>query len=145
MDAMHVLSNCHVWGCPAFVLEPKLQKPGVKIPKWAPRFRCGVNLGFSRLHSTLVGLILNPLSGVISPQFHIVYDDLFSTVLATDKSEAMTRLWEDLLTLPNNRLQVALDQDDNPELEDHWLTDSELESKRQRVLDKSYYSKAHPP
>ena len=30
------LRNCHVWGCPAYVLEPKLQKPGVKIPKWAP-------------------------------------------------------------------------------------------------------------
>ena len=30
------LRNCHVWGCPTYVLEPKLQKPGVKIPKWAP-------------------------------------------------------------------------------------------------------------
>ena len=27
------LSNCHVWGCPTYVLDPKLQKPGVKIPK----------------------------------------------------------------------------------------------------------------
>ena len=40
---------------------------------------------------------------------------------------------------------MALDQDDDPELEDHWLTDSELESKRQRVLEKSYSPKAHPP
>ena len=130
MDTKHVLSCCHVWGCPAFVLEPKLQKPGVKIPKWAPRSRCGVNLGFSRLHSTLVGLILNPLSGVISPQFHVVYDDLFSTVFASDDTEESAELWEKLLTLPNNKLQVLLDQDDDPELEDHWLTDSELESKR---------------
>ena len=28
------LSNFHVWGCPTYVLEPKLQKPRVKIPKW---------------------------------------------------------------------------------------------------------------
>ena len=27
------LSNCHVWGCPTYFLEPKLQKPVVKIPK----------------------------------------------------------------------------------------------------------------
>ena len=30
-------SNCHVWGCPAYVLEPKLQKTGLNITKWAPR------------------------------------------------------------------------------------------------------------
>ena len=40
------LSNCHVWGCPTYVLEPKLQKPGVKIPKWDPRSRRGFNMGF---------------------------------------------------------------------------------------------------
>ena len=27
------LSNCHVWGCPIYVLEPKLQKLGVNISK----------------------------------------------------------------------------------------------------------------
>ena len=27
------LRNCHVWGCLTYVLEPKLQNPGVKIPK----------------------------------------------------------------------------------------------------------------
>ena len=27
------LSNYHVWGCPTYVLEPKLQKPVVKITK----------------------------------------------------------------------------------------------------------------
>ena len=42
------LSSCHVWGCPTYVLEPKLQKPGVKIPKWAPRSRRGVNMVFSK-------------------------------------------------------------------------------------------------
>ena len=40
------LSNFHVWGCPTYVLEPKLQKPGVKIPKWAPRSQRGVTMGF---------------------------------------------------------------------------------------------------
>ena len=44
------LNNCHVWGCPKYVLEPKLQKPGVKIPKWDPRSRRGFNMGFSKMH-----------------------------------------------------------------------------------------------
>ena len=61
------LSNCHVWGCPIYVLEPKLQKPGVKIPKWAPRSQRGVNMGFSKMHSTQVGLVINLLTGSISP------------------------------------------------------------------------------
>ena len=75
-DVQTTLSNLHVWGCPSFVLEPKLQKPGVKIPKWAPRSQQGHFMGFSKLHSTLIGLILNPHTGTISPQFHVVYDDL---------------------------------------------------------------------
>ena len=134
MDVKHVLSSCHVWGSPTFVLEPKLQKPGVKIPKWAPRSRCGVNLGFSRLHSTLVGLILNPHSGIISPQFHVVYDDLFTMVTSNGETEEVAKLWEKLLTLPNNCLQVLLDEDDDPYLEDHWLTEAEMQAKKQMIL-----------
>ena len=44
------LNNCHVWGCPTHVLETQLQKPGVKITKWDPRSRRGVNMGFSKMH-----------------------------------------------------------------------------------------------
>ena len=33
------LARSHVWGAPTYVLEPKLQKSGIKIPKWAPRSR----------------------------------------------------------------------------------------------------------
>ena len=44
------LSNCHVWCCPIYVLEPKFQKPGVKIPKWSPSSRIGVNMGFIEMH-----------------------------------------------------------------------------------------------
>ena len=95
----------------------------------APRSRCGVILGFSKLHSTLVGLVLNPLSGVISLQFHVVYDDIFSTVYSNEETEEATRIWKNLLTLPNNRLQVLLDESDDHDLEDHWLTREELEIK----------------
>ena len=102
------LSNFHVWGCPTYVLEPKLQKPGVKIPKWAPRSRRGVNMGFSKMHSTQFGLVINLLIGSISPQFHVVSDDMFSTVMSS--AAADPEVWIRLVTSRNSRIQVMLDQ-----------------------------------
>ena len=59
------LSNYHVWDFPAYILEPKFHKPGVNIPKWDPRSQRGVNMGFSKMHSTKVALVLNLLTGSI--------------------------------------------------------------------------------
>ena len=44
------LSNCYVWGFTTYVLEPKLHKPGVNIPKWDPRIQKWANMGFSKMH-----------------------------------------------------------------------------------------------
>ena len=75
------LNRMHVWGCPTYVLEPNLQVGGkALVPKWNKRSRLGQFLGFSPSHSTTVGLIRNITTGSISPQFHCVYDDYFSTV-----------------------------------------------------------------
>ena len=52
----------------------------MKIPKWDPRVRIGVNMGFINMHSTL-GLVLNLLNGPISPQYNFVFDHMFSTVV----------------------------------------------------------------
>jgi hypothetical protein len=43
MVPQHQLHNLHVWGSPAYVLDPKLQD-GQKIPKWSPCLRQGVFL-----------------------------------------------------------------------------------------------------
>ena len=40
----------------------------------------GIYVGRSPAHASKVALILNPRSGHISPQFHVVYDDDFTTV-----------------------------------------------------------------
>ena len=91
-----VLRRLRVFGCPAYVLDPKMQN-GEKVPKWSPRARCGMFLGFSQDHSTTVGLILNLRTGHISPQFHVVYDELFETVgseLEFDAEEKWLDLWE---------------------------------------------------
>ena len=60
------LHRSHVWGCPAYVLDPKLQD-GKKLPKWQSRGRQGQYLGVSPDHSSTIGRILNLRSSFISP------------------------------------------------------------------------------
>ena len=72
------LCEARTWGCPAYVLDPKLQD-GKKIPKWKPCSCLGQFLGRStRAHAGNVGLIRILRTGAISPQFHVVYDDQFT-------------------------------------------------------------------
>jgi len=75
-----VLRNAHVWGCPAYVLEPSLTQVGGKIPKWQPRSRRSQYVGFSSEHAESIALVRNLHSGYITPQYHIVFDDWFETV-----------------------------------------------------------------
>ena len=42
------LIKYHVWGCPTYVLEQKLQNPEVKIIKCSPRIQRGVILDSAR-------------------------------------------------------------------------------------------------
>ena len=65
------LSNCHVWGCPTYVLEPKFQNTGVKIPKWDPRIQIGVNMGFRNICLTQSRLVINLMTDSISSQYHV--------------------------------------------------------------------------
>ena len=37
-------------------------------------------LGFSDEHSTLVAMVRNLETNIVSPQFHIVFDEKFSTI-----------------------------------------------------------------
>ena len=75
------LKDFHTFGCPCYVLDARLQSSGGPgPPKWDPRSRLGIYVGHSLLHAGSVALVLNPKTGLISPQFHVVFDDNFSTV-----------------------------------------------------------------
>ena len=75
------LKNFHTFGCPVYVLDARLQDSGGPgVPKWEPRARLGVYVGHSPYHAGSVALVLNPKTGLVSPQFHVVFDDDFSTV-----------------------------------------------------------------
>ena len=66
-------------GCPVYVLQNDLQA-GQQISKWHKRARVGLYLGHSPTHARSVALVLNINTGLVSPQFHVKFDEFFETV-----------------------------------------------------------------
>jgi hypothetical protein len=95
------LQKARVWGCPVYVLDPRLED-GSKIPKWDPRSRRGMFVGMYQAHSSSVGRILNIRTGNVSSQFHVVYDDLFSTATNGETGGIV----EQMKFNPNSWLQI---------------------------------------
>ena len=73
------LKDFHPFGCPVYVLDARMQSRQ-KLPKWEERTRVGINLCQSPSHAQSVSLVLNLLTGLVSPQFHVLHDDRFETV-----------------------------------------------------------------
>jgi hypothetical protein len=90
------IKDFHTFGCPCYVLDHRLQSGQSMVPKWDPRARMGIYVGRSPSHASSVGLILNPRTGHISPQYHVVYDDDFTTVPYL-RSETVPPRWAELV------------------------------------------------
>ena len=124
-----VLRNLHTWGCPAYVLEPKLTEAGGKIPKWKPRSRRAQYMGVSPVHAETVALVKNLRTGYISPQFHVVFDDDFETVYAEEDEPPPS--WEDMCIF--QRFQVEFEEGmPVPTLADEWLSPDEVSEQQVR-------------
>ena len=130
------LRRAHVWGCPVFVLDAKLQD-GKKLPKWNRRARMGQFLGFSRSHSSLVAMVRNLHTGHVSPQYHVVFDDKFETIFNMGApEEQFDTLCNDLFE--NSRdwyTEEEYDGDGNliykpPPLDEVWLSEPERRDRR---------------
>ena len=63
------LLKIHVFGAPVFSLSNALGS-GSSLPKWSPRCQLGIHLGPSTKHACNVYLVLNPISGLVGPQYH---------------------------------------------------------------------------
>ena len=77
-------------------------------------------MGFRNMNPAQVGLVLNLLTGSISPQYNVVFDDMFSTIVSSTATDP--EVWIRMVTSRNSRIQVMLDQEYYPELGDEWLT-----------------------
>lgn len=83
----------HPFGCPVYALNSDLAS-GKRIQKWLPRARLGIYLGFSPSHARSVALVLNPQTGLVSPQYHVKFDDLFETVNNSYNKGSMVTEWQ---------------------------------------------------
>ena len=123
------LRNLHTWGCPTYVLEPKLTEAGGKIPKWKPRSRRAQYMGVSPVHAETVALVRNLRTGYISPQFHVVFDDDFETVYADENNPPPN--WDDLCIF--QRFQVEFEEGmPVPTLSEEWLSPAEMNDQQVR-------------
>ena len=94
-----LISHAKVWGCPVYVLDPTLQD-GKRLPKWTPKSHLGMYMGSSPSHSETVARILSLETGYVSAQYHVVYDELFSSVQGTLTEELFDHArWHKLLRL----------------------------------------------
>ena len=133
------LRRTHVWGCPVYVLDPKLQD-GQKIPKWNRRARQGQFLGFSDEHSSLVASVRHLSSGFVSPQFHVVFDDRFHTVHGSGNDDSVIDTICDLLW--ENDREIYAENEYGPDgsliytpppLDKVWLDEEGLRDRRMRL------------
>jgi hypothetical protein len=120
------LPDLDVWGCPLYVLDPKIQQ-GQKLPRWEPRSMGGMFLGLSQQHASKVPLVINLDTRSITTQFHVVFDDLFTTVPSIERETALLDHWAELYL--ENSTHIMLDFP-LQHLNDEWLTKEELEIKR---------------
>ena len=97
----------HTFGCPVFVLDSRIQSGFQAMPKWEPRSRVGIYLGHSPCHAGNITLVLNPKTMHVSPQYHLVFDDTFSTVPFMRTGEFPTN-WKELV---NKSQEYAMDKD----------------------------------
>ena len=77
------LKENHAFGCPVFSLQSRLAGGRGGVTKWKPWAQLGINLGPSPRHVGSVPLLLNLQTLMVSPHFHLSYDDFFETVCPT--------------------------------------------------------------
>jgi hypothetical protein len=114
------MEDFRVFGSPVFVLDKKLQY-GDSLAKWKARSWLGIYVGHSLVHSGNVPVIYNPSTTHVSPQFHVVFDDQFSTVSSNPSdfsNEFYTKLYNNSTWFYND---VFTNTDDLHTFETNWI------------------------
>ena len=102
------LTRTHTFGSLVYIFDPHLQD-SKKVPKWSMRSRKRIYLGVSKHHSSTVNLVLNPETGVISSQYHCIFDDMFSTVWSDGQFDPI--IWDYLVQQVDRHFTVEPDAD----------------------------------
>ena len=118
----------HTFGCPVFILDAANQSNSIGTPKWEPRSHTGIYLGHSPCHAGSVALVLNLKTGLVSPQYHLIFDDEFSTVKYLTTSTPPPN-WAHLIK--HNREQATSEQE---ALSHRWLHPHETDEPEQTTV-----------
>ena len=112
---------------------------GKKLPRWKPRSTRCILIGSSNQHATTVPLVLNPSTGYITPQFHVVFDDWFSTIATSveDVPDFTSAEWDKLFG--ESRYQYTEDETEE-NMESPTATDEVHRSKYENRLDHIHQS-----
>ena len=86
------VKHWHPFGCPVYALQRPLQSSNI-FDQWKPRARVGIYLGRSPQHARSVALVLCPITGMVSPQFHVKVDRSFQTVMKAYGEEPPSMQW----------------------------------------------------
>ena len=112
------VKSYHTLFCPTYVLDARLQSSGgADPPKWEPRSRIVVYLVHSPFHSGNLALVCNPTTGRVSPQYHVVFDDEFTTVPYMEAG-TLPPNWKELI---EHSSEMAITEDVFKA--DTWLSD----------------------
>jgi hypothetical protein len=91
-------------------------------------------MGFSHLHSSEVPLVLNLQTGSITAQFHVVFDDYFSTVSSVEREIDPPNHWAELCLEHTTYIPTEPMPDESTHfLDDDWLTLDEREIKSRTI------------
>jgi hypothetical protein len=92
------MKHVHTFGCPVFALQSVLAS-GNQLPRWSPCACLGLNLGPSPMHASNVYLVLNLITGCVSPQYHCRFDNFFETTHHGGPDVSGTICWQQLAEL----------------------------------------------
>ena len=109
--ALQIIKSLRVWGCPVYILDYRMAR-GKNLPKWEPKSRRGVYLGSSPAHVSNVLLLLTLKTGHVTPQYHVVFDDCFSTVESGGSDDGNAELWQNLFFYSQSTFDYMSDEDD---------------------------------
>ena len=82
------------FGSPVYVLAAPLQGSARIQNKWKERARLGIYLGRSPMHARSVALVLSLETGLVSPQYHIMFDPSFRTVHPDQSNQVPKSQWQ---------------------------------------------------
>jgi hypothetical protein len=84
------------FGCPVFALNNALVS-NKAVPRWDPRACLGLNLSPSPTHARNVHLVLSLMTGLVSPQFHLCFDDFFENCKYGVTDAGLASTWQRLV------------------------------------------------